>query len=190
MRVTVQTLSRAATEIEKNSLYRVNDALNLEADDSLWMVLMTLDYYVALYEKIPKELAGATEPLRELGNAPAILQALKNSTKATKEAEGLWTTLTARGLAWGLAVGLGLGIMFDLVVLRDLWVDYEQWNLENQVVAMEKQRAEIGASYEALKGWKNLGLTVTPATILVDKSDDIITDESGSGKVTGIWVQP
>lgn len=187
-------LGRAPTETEKNRLYRVKDALNLEADDSLWMVLMALDYYVALYEKIPKELAGATEPLRELGNAPAIVQALKDTTKATKDAQGLWTSLTARGLAWGLSVGLalglGLGTMFGLVVLRDLWVDYEQWNLENQVVAMEKQRAEIGASYEALKGWKQRGLTVTPTAIVVDKAGDIITGVSGSGEVTGIWVQP
>ncbi|WP_419604224.1 hypothetical protein [Thiolapillus sp.] len=65
---------------------------------------MALDYYVALYEKIPKELAGATEPLRELGNAPVIVQALKDTTKATKDAQGLWTTLTARGMAWGQAL--------------------------------------------------------------------------------------
>ncbi len=187
-------LGRAPTHEEKVRLYKVEDALGLDPNDSLWLVLMALDYYVCLYREIPKQLAGAAEPLRELGRAPEIVQALEEATAATAKARGLWTTLSVRGLSWGLALGLALGLaigtMFGLVAVRDLWVGYQQWNLENQVVAMEKQRAEIGAAYAALKGWNHRGLVVTPTVIVVDKTGDIVAGDSTSGKVAGIWIRP
>ena len=152
---------------------------------------MALDYYVALYEKIPKELAGATEPLRELGNAPVIVQALKDTTKATKDAQGLWTTLTARGMAWGLAIGIGvgliIGITFGLYVLTETGQAYRKWEPNNQLEEMRQQRAWMGESYEALKYWKPLGLTATNKYIVLD-SDKVQVGTNKDGQ-SGIWIK-
>lgn len=184
-------LGRAPTEIEKNRLYRVKDALDLEADDSLWVILMALDYYVALYEKIPKELAGATEPLRELGNAPAIVQALKDTTKATKDAQGLWNKLTERGLAWGLAIGIGggliIGTTFGLYVLTETGQSYRKWELDNQLEEMRQQRAWMGDAYDALKYWKKLGLHATNKYIVIN-SDKVVVGTNDNDQ-TGIWIK-
>ncbi len=82
-------LGRTPTQEEQVRLYRVKDALGLDANDSLWLILIALDYHRTLYEEIPKQLAGASQPLRALAHAPAIVQALKDTTQATKDAQGL-----------------------------------------------------------------------------------------------------
>jgi hypothetical protein len=46
-------LGRQATEKERQNLYRVRDALKLKGNDSLWLLLMVLEHYRTLYERIP-----------------------------------------------------------------------------------------------------------------------------------------
>ncbi len=165
----------------------------MDANDSLWLVLIALDYHRTLYEEIPKQLAGASEPLRELANAPAIVQALEDSTQATKDAQGLWSRLTARGLAWGLALGLALGMAAGTLVgvyaMSKAVTAYERWGLKNQIEAMETMRARYGAAYEPLKGWMSRNLTVTPGYIVMDQADDLITGKSQDGNSMGIWIK-
>lgn len=52
-------LGRQATEKERQNLYRVRDALKLKGNDALWLLLMVLEYYRTLYERIPALIAEA-----------------------------------------------------------------------------------------------------------------------------------
>ncbi len=186
-------LGRTPTQEEKLRLYRVKDALGLDANDSLWLVLVALDYHRTLYEEIPKQLAGASEPLRALAHAPAIVQALKDTTRATEDAQGLWSRLAARGLAWGLVLGLALGIaagtLVGVFVMAQAVTAYERWGLKNRIEEMETMRARYGAAYEPLKGWIARNLTVTPGYIVVDRAHDVIAAKSQDGKRMGIWIE-
>jgi len=189
-------LGRAATEDEKLSLYRVKDALGLDDTDSFWLVLMALSYYGTQYKELLNRLQGATDPLKELGNAPAIVQALKDSEEAVKTAQGLWTKLTARGLEWGLVLGISLGMIGGTMVgyTAPLYVKqtYAEWNLNKkaeefaeELEIIKQQRAEIGSMYELLKKWQARGLKVWGNAITI-KSERASTGKSDEEGV-GIW---
>ena len=53
-------LGRQPTDRERQALYRVRDALNLKATDSVWQLFMVLEHYETLYERIPDRIADAT----------------------------------------------------------------------------------------------------------------------------------
>jgi hypothetical protein len=52
-------LGRKATDGERQKLYRVRDTLGVKSTDALWTLLLVLEYYLALYEKLPKRLEDA-----------------------------------------------------------------------------------------------------------------------------------
>lgn len=52
-------LGRQPSDAERQSLYRVRDALGLKNNDALWLVLMALQHYQNQYEKFPQEIAQA-----------------------------------------------------------------------------------------------------------------------------------
>ena len=187
-----QLLGRTPTDQERLRLYRVKDALGLEPNDSLWLVLMALDHYTTLYEKIPQELAGASEPLRQLARAPEIVRALEKSTEAASRAGRLWMWITARAMAWGWMIGAGIGLAMGTAIgvigLRDLWVDYEKWHLQTQITEMQKQRAAIGANYEALRRWSDRGLVIWDDAIVVKNANGATTGKTQEGGV-GIWLE-
>lgn len=58
-------LGRAPTGEEREQLFRVKTALGLADNDALWLVLMALEYYRGLYEKLPGELEKASRELIE-----------------------------------------------------------------------------------------------------------------------------
>ena len=51
-------LGRKATDGERQKLYRVRDTLGIKSTDALWALLLVLEYYLALYEKLPQENRG------------------------------------------------------------------------------------------------------------------------------------
>jgi hypothetical protein len=67
-------LGRKATDGERQKLYRVRDTLGVKSTDALWTVLLVLEYYLALYEKLPQRIENAARA--------AVVQA-----KATAEAQ-------------------------------------------------------------------------------------------------------
>ena len=76
-------LGRQPTDAEKIALYRVKNALDLEDDEELWLVLMALQYHQTLYEKMPASIVEATKEVC----AQARKAALAESSVATKNAE-------------------------------------------------------------------------------------------------------
>jgi hypothetical protein len=54
-------LGRQPTDAERQSLYRVRDALGLKNNDALWLVLMALQHYQGQYEKLPQAIAQAAK---------------------------------------------------------------------------------------------------------------------------------
>jgi len=54
-------LGRQPTDAERQSLYRVRDALGLKNNDALWLVLMALQHYQGQYEQFPKLIAEAAK---------------------------------------------------------------------------------------------------------------------------------
>lgn len=70
-------LGRAATDDERIQLYRTRDAIGLNNNDALWLVLMTLQSYQTQYEGIPQLIAKETI---------AVLENTRRSATAVAEA--------------------------------------------------------------------------------------------------------
>ena len=56
-------LNRQPTDAERQALYRVRDALALDNNDALWVILMALQYHQSQYEKFPKAIAQAAQDI-------------------------------------------------------------------------------------------------------------------------------
>ena len=76
-------LGRQPSDTERQSLYRVRDALGLKNNDALWLVLMALEHYQGQYEKFPQAIAQAAKDT--LVNFKATADAtVKASAEAAK----------------------------------------------------------------------------------------------------------
>ena len=63
-------LGRQATDAERRRLYRVRDALGLRSNDAIWLILIALEHYSGLYDRIPGRIEAAiAEALTEFGAA-------------------------------------------------------------------------------------------------------------------------
>ena len=78
-------LGRQPTDRERQRLYRVRDALNLKPTDAVWQLLMALEHYEALYEKMPALIAEAARDATKATRAAAEAEA-KAARDATKRA--------------------------------------------------------------------------------------------------------
>lgn len=111
-------LGRAATDDERMQLYRTRDAIGLNDNDALWLVLMTLQSYQTQYEGIPqliaKETIAVLENTRRSATAvaeAAIGEVHKNlsaavATTATDVAEEVAGKDRAKWIAGAVAVSL------------------------------------------------------------------------------------
>jgi hypothetical protein len=77
-------LGRQPTDRERQALYRVRDALNLKATDSVWQLLMVLEHYETLYERIPDRIADATRDATMAARTAAEAQAKAAVTEMQK----------------------------------------------------------------------------------------------------------
>ena len=75
---------RQPSDASRQRLYQVKDALGLEDNDALWLVLMALQSYQDLYEEIPGEIKAVVADV--LGNvnetAKAAMQTAAEAAKA------------------------------------------------------------------------------------------------------------
>jgi hypothetical protein len=53
-------LERTPTDADRQRLYRVRDAMGIKDNDALWTIVMALDHYTQLYEKIPGQIGQTT----------------------------------------------------------------------------------------------------------------------------------
>jgi len=119
-------LGRQPSDDEKQKLYRVKDALHLDNDDALWLVLIALQHYQTLYEQIPGAIDKvAVDILRGFRiTAEATAKAANESakadlSKAVAEVAHQVATDTARKDMWQWA-----GMAFALAVLLVALVSY------------------------------------------------------------------
>jgi hypothetical protein len=70
-----QLLGRQPTDQERQSLYRVRDALKLKTTDAVWLLLMALQHYETLYERFPRLIADAARDATQSVRATAEAQA-------------------------------------------------------------------------------------------------------------------
>lgn len=77
-------LGRQPSDGEKQTLYKVKDALNLDNDDALWLVLIALQHYETLYAKFPAAISkAATDTLASVkATAESTAKAATESAKA------------------------------------------------------------------------------------------------------------
>lgn len=79
-----QLLGRQPSDIERQQLYRVRDALGLKNNDALWLVLMALQHYQTQYIQIPAAIAKSAEStlndFKETANS--VLSAATGAAKA------------------------------------------------------------------------------------------------------------
>ena len=122
-----QLLGRQPSDKEKQNLYRARDALNLKTTDAVWLLLMVLQHYETLYEKIPERIASTayevTEAVRVAAEAEA--KAMYAKTKqALAEAVRQSAVKVAKDAA-GAAVAKWVSIAVGVVVVALLLVG---WN--------------------------------------------------------------
>ncbi len=82
-------LGRQPSDNEQQALYRVRDALKLKATDSVWLLLMVLEYYVTLYERFPARIGeAAREVTKTVRAAQAEAQAAAGGDEEGARASG------------------------------------------------------------------------------------------------------
>ena len=79
-----QLLGRQPTDKDRQDLYRVRDALKIKATDAVWLLLMVLQHYQTLYERIPASIAEAARDATKTARATAEAQA-KLAQEETKK---------------------------------------------------------------------------------------------------------
>lgn len=88
-------LGRAATDEERIQLYRTRDAIGLNNNDALWLVLMTLQSYQTQYEGIPRLIAAETVLILENTRRSATAVAKEAISEVHKNlSEAVVTTAT------------------------------------------------------------------------------------------------
>ena len=80
-----QLLGRQPTDKDRQTIYRVRDALKLKTTDAVWLLLMALQHYETLYERFPALIAEAARDATKSVRATAEAQA-KAAREETKKA--------------------------------------------------------------------------------------------------------
>jgi hypothetical protein len=73
-------LGRQPSDAEQQQLYRVKDALGLENNDALWLLLMVLQHYQSKYEKLPALIDSSARTV--LTNVKATADAAMKASSA------------------------------------------------------------------------------------------------------------
>jgi hypothetical protein len=87
-------VGRQATDKDRQALYRARDALSIKSTDSLWILLIALQHYEALYERIPQRVSDAARESVAAAKTTAEAQA-KAAAEETRRAltEGVRRTV-------------------------------------------------------------------------------------------------
>jgi hypothetical protein len=150
-------VGRRATDGERQKLYRVRDTLGIRSTDAVWTLLLALEYYLALYETIPRNLEHAASTIVAGAKATAEAQA-KAAAAEVKRAltAGVLATVndTARAatvkdiLKWVAMTVLTLSIV---IVAVGRWAFKrglaEEQGRAAQVAMQDRQRRVAEASW-------------------------------------------
>jgi hypothetical protein len=68
-------MGRQPSEQERDRLYRLRDALQLQDNDAFWSIVMALDYYDSFFRQYPAQLAQVTEKALEHARAASAAAA-------------------------------------------------------------------------------------------------------------------
>jgi hypothetical protein len=152
-----QLLERQSTDGDRQRLYRARDTLNIKPTDAVWRLLMVLEHYQTMYEKIPHQIAdaarNATDSIRVTAEAQAKAareETKKGLMKAVTEA----VRATARQYAqaehfkW---VSAAVSIM-AITVLAVGWGENRRG--QAQGLAVGESRAKVECAYATkLSSW-------------------------------------
>jgi hypothetical protein len=152
-------LGHQPTDKEKQALYRVRDALKLKATDAVWLLLMVLQHYETLYERVPERIADAARNATKTVRATAEAQvaAAREETRramvdsvrdgALQIAEEVAST---ERLKW-VSIGFALGLIALLVVA--VW---QHGQGETQGRAVGEAEAKRSCDYATkMASWAN-----------------------------------
>lgn len=150
-------LGRQPSDAERQRLYKVRDALDLKNNDALWLVLMALQHYETQYEKIPGEIAKATQDT--LSQFKVTADATAKASVATAQAnlaQAVATTAkevahhTSRKQMWQWAAGC---MTLTVITLASLsWYIHKQaydagYNLGYGTAYMQAKDEKAAASW-------------------------------------------
>ncbi|MDR2819949.1 MAG: hypothetical protein LBB60_05415 [Desulfovibrio sp.] len=89
-------LNRELSTEEKERLHRIQDTLQISAEDALWDVLMAMEYQRTYYEELPQKIATAsTDILRGISDA-AEAEARRAQGRLAESVEELAQKLAVR----------------------------------------------------------------------------------------------
>lgn len=100
-------LGRQPSDRERERLHRLRDELGLHRNDALWLVLVALQYHLALYDAIPARVERAAASACAKANAAAARAA---SSPASRVGFG-WPALIAGVAAGAIMALLGVGLL-------------------------------------------------------------------------------
>jgi hypothetical protein len=136
----------------RQRLYKVRDALGIRSTDALWTLMIVLEYYLALFEKIPEMIAAAVSKAVAAAKETAEAQA-RAAAEETKRAltEGVRRTVNEMAkraalkdiLRW---VGLTVLVLSTIVVAVGRWEFAKgqaegQWRAEGLAQQDRERRA-------------------------------------------------
>ena len=152
-----QYLDRQPTDGERQRLYRARDALNIKPTDAVWRLLMVLEHYQTMYEKIPHQIAeaarNATETIRVTAEAQAKAareETRKGLMKAVTEAVQATAKQFARAehFKW---VSAAVSIV-AITVLAVGWGENRRGQAQGLAAGESRAKAEC-ASATKLSSW-------------------------------------
>ncbi len=77
-------IGRQPSDAERQELYRIRDALDLQNNDALWLVLIALQYYHLLFQQFPESIKESAQEV--MGNVQATAEATAEAASATTQA--------------------------------------------------------------------------------------------------------
>ena len=157
-------LGRQPTDAERQVLYRVRDALKLENNDALWLILMALQYHQSQYAKFPAAIAQAAQAIlvdfRVTADATAQAAAQEAKAAMTKA-----VATSANKVAYHVAGKVKLQWMAACFIVVTVclsgtgWLAYQAgaqagWGQGYQKMIVEEEAAEWSFTEEGLAAYE------------------------------------
>ena len=154
-----QLLGHQPSDKDKQDFYRVRDALKLKATDAVWLLLMALQHYKALYEEFPARIAGAARDVTKSVRAAAEAQA-KAAQEETKRAlmgavrqAAVVSARQAAGAKFAKWVGITVGVIVAALVAV-AWGEFSHGHEKGRAVGENAAIRACGALVAA-SSWAN-----------------------------------
>jgi hypothetical protein len=147
------------TDHDRQELYKVRDVLKIKANDSLWSVLMVLQYYERLYSKYPAAIAEAVKEVTKTVRETALAQAraaVADTTKALARAVAEAATGSAKRAAEAqrLKWMVGCVIAVSVCLTAIAWWAHSRGERTGYAIGYEAAR-ERYESASAMASWAN-----------------------------------